>query len=35
MPTSAIRNLVTDVPGLRVGNAHDNTLLSGVTVVLG
>jgi D-aminopeptidase len=35
MPTSAIRNLITDVPGLRIGNAHDNTLLSGVTVVLG
>ena len=28
------RNLVTDVPGLRVGNAHDALLGSGVTVVL-
>jgi D-aminopeptidase len=29
-----MRNLITDVPGLRVGNAHDPTLASGVTVVL-
>jgi len=28
------RNLITDVPGLRVGNAGDNPLRSGVTVVL-
>jgi D-aminopeptidase len=28
------RNLISDVPGLRVGNAHDSRLLSGVTVVL-
>ena len=28
------RNLITDVPGLRVGNAGDRTLRSGVTVVL-
>ena len=27
-------NLITDVPGLRVGNAHDERLASGVTVVL-
>lgn len=27
-------NLITDVPGLSVGNAHDHTLLSGVTVIL-
>ena len=29
------KNLITDVPGLRVGNAHDDTLKSGTTVVLG
>ena len=28
------RNLITDVPGLRVGNAHDERLGSGVTVAL-
>jgi L-aminopeptidase/D-esterase-like protein len=28
------RNLLTDVPGIRVGNAHDPKLASGVTVVL-
>ena len=28
------RNLITDVPGLRVGNAHDSKLASGVTVAL-
>ena len=28
------RNLITDVPGLRVGNAHDARLASGVTVLL-
>lgn len=28
------RNLITDVPGLRVGNAHDEALGSGVTVAL-
>lgn len=28
-------NLLTDVPGLRVGNAEDTRLMSGVTVVLG
>jgi len=28
------RNLITDVPGLRVGNAHDPILRSGVTVLL-
>ena len=27
------KNLITDVTGLRVGNAHDDTLKSGVTVV--
>jgi len=27
-------NLITDVPGLRVGHAHDNQVCSGVTVVL-
>ena len=29
-----MRNLITDVPGLRVGSAHDAKLASGVTVVL-
>lgn len=29
------RNLITDVPGLRVGNAQDETLKSGTTVLLG
>jgi len=28
------RNLLTDVPGLRVGSAHDPRLMSGVTVVV-
>jgi L-aminopeptidase/D-esterase-like protein len=31
---STIRNLITDVPGLRVGNAQDVKLGSGVTVAL-
>lgn len=29
-----MRNLLTDVPGLRVGQAHDDALCSGVTCVL-
>lgn len=29
-----MRNLITDVPGLLVGNAHDRRLASGVTVAL-
>jgi L-aminopeptidase/D-esterase-like protein len=29
------RNLITDIAGLRVGNAHDATLKSGSTVLLG
>ncbi len=29
------RNLVTDVPGLAVGNAHDARVMSGVTVLVG
>jgi L-aminopeptidase/D-esterase-like protein len=29
-----LQNLLTDVPGLKVGNAHDAKLKSGVTVVL-
>src|SRR5689334_12968163 len=33
-PMTHCRNLLTDVPGLRVGNAHHGTLQSGVTVVL-
>lgn len=28
------RNLITDIPGLRVGNAHDSALKSGSTVLL-
>jgi L-aminopeptidase/D-esterase-like protein len=29
-----VRNLITDVPGLRVGNAHDAKLASGTTAIL-
>ena len=29
-----MRNLITDVPGILVGNAHDERLASGVTVAL-
>ena len=35
MTASAPRNLITDVPGLLVGSAHDEKLRSGVTVLLG
>ena len=31
---AGLRNLITDVPGLRVGNAQDAALRSGVTVLL-
>ncbi|HEU6441370.1 MAG TPA: P1 family peptidase [Microvirga sp.] len=31
---TASRNLITDVAGLRVGNAHDTALASGVTAIL-
>lgn len=31
---TALRNLLTDVPGVLVGNAHDQRLASGVTVVI-
>ena len=34
MTKTDLRNLITDVPGLRVGNAHDEKLRSGVTVLL-
>ena len=34
MTSPGQRNLITDVAGLRVGNAHDDILRSGVTVVL-
>lgn len=34
MGSIVTRNLITDVPGLKVGNAHDAKLRSGVTVVL-
>lgn len=30
----AMRNLITDVPGLRVGNAHDLRIASGVTALV-
>lgn len=33
-PMTQLRNLITDVAGLRVGNAHDAALASGVTVAL-
>ena len=29
-----MRNLITDVPGLRVGNVHDAALASGVTALI-
>src|SRR5947209_2301495 len=29
-----LANLITDIPGVRVGNAHDEKLASGVTIVL-
>ena len=31
---SALKNLITDVPGIKVGNAGDDKVISGVTVVL-
>jgi len=34
MPRPGPRNLITDIPGLRVGNAEDETARSGVTVLL-
>lgn len=34
MPKTGKRNLITDVPGLMVGNADDAGLLSGVTIVV-
>lgn len=34
MVTPGARNLITDVPGLRVGHAEDHRLCTGVTVVL-
>ncbi len=35
MAAAAPANLITDVPGLTVGNAHDARLRSGVTVLIG
>ena len=32
---NGLRNLITDVPGVFVGNTHDERLMSGVTVVRG
>lgn len=34
MSQTARRNLITDIEGIAVGNAHDATICSGVTVVL-
>lgn len=34
IPPAAMKNLITDVPGLQVGSAHDATLASGVTAVI-
>lgn len=34
MTKAGSRNLITDVPGLKVGQAHDEALRSGVTVLL-
>ena len=31
---TARRNLITDVPGLRVGHAHDERVATGVTAVV-
>ncbi len=33
-PGAGPRNLITDVPGLKVGQAHDVAARSGVTVIL-
>src|ERR1700754_154606 len=33
-PGSGLRNLITDVPGLRIGQAHDAAVRTGVTVIL-
>lgn len=30
----AASNLITDIPGIRVGNAHDEALISGVTAIV-
>ncbi|MCB1507135.1 MAG: P1 family peptidase [Hyphomicrobiaceae bacterium] len=35
MALSDTQNAITDVPGLTVGHAHDERLMSGVTVILG
>lgn len=34
MPKTGPRNLITDVPGLKVGNAADSHAITGVTVIL-
>jgi len=34
MPQTGPRNLITDVPGLKVGNAEDSAAMTGVTVIL-
>ena len=33
-PGPGLRNLITDVPGLRVGQSHDSAVRTGVTVIL-
>lgn len=35
MPRTGPRNLITDIPGLRVGQAQDDHIRTGVTVLLG
>ncbi len=34
MTKTGTNNLITDIPGIRVGNAHDKTVRTGVTVIL-
>lgn len=34
MTNTALKNLITDVPGLLIGNAHDGDTLTGTTVIL-
>mgnify|MGYP002725605446 CR=1 FL=1 len=34
MIKTGIKNLITDVPGIQVGNAHDETIRTGVTVII-
>ena len=34
MANQGARNLLTDVPGLRVGNSHDAAIVTGTSVIL-